>query len=201
MKKEILAALAALAAANLVHAVEPAAKGAAVVATVPGKGVVAGAVEVRAKVLDVDLPNRVVTLKRPDGNVVTVTAGEEVRNLPQVKVGDDVVVRYLQALALELKKGGGVRETVEREDAFRAKPGEKPAGGVAREIEFVADVVAVDKKKQIVTLKGAKGRVVDLKLQDPEQIKTVKKGDQVAGIYSEAVAISVEPAPKAAPKK
>jgi len=38
-------------------------------------------------------------------------------------------------------------------------------------------------------------------VQDPKQFALVKKGDQVEAIYTEAVAISVEPAPKAAPKK
>jgi hypothetical protein len=35
-------------------------------------------------------------------------------------------------------------------------------------------------------------------LRDPEQIKLVKVGDQVEATYQEAMAVSVEPAPKPA---
>jgi len=38
-------------------------------------------------------------------------------------------------------------------------------------------------------------------VQNPEQFKVVKKGDQVEATYTEALALSVEPAPKAAVKK
>jgi Cu/Ag efflux protein CusF len=37
---------------------------------------------------------------------------------------------------------------------------------------------------------------VDLRVQDPERLKRVKKGDQVKAVYTEALAISVEPATK-----
>lgn len=37
-------------------------------------------------------------------------------------------------------------------------------------------------------------------MQNPDQFKVVKKGDQVEVTYTEAVALSVEPAPKPAPR-
>jgi hypothetical protein len=43
---------------------------------------------VTAQVQAVDLAKRIVTLKGPEGNVFDVKVGDEVRNLPQVKVGD-----------------------------------------------------------------------------------------------------------------
>ena len=52
--------------------------------------------EVSATVTAVDVPGRLVTLKGPDGKLFTVEAGAEVRNLPQVSVGDRVVVRYYE---------------------------------------------------------------------------------------------------------
>ncbi len=69
---------------------------------------------------------------------------------------------------------------------------------MAREVTIIADVIAVDSKKQTVTLRGP-SRVVDLKVRDPNQLKLVKVGDQVEATYTEAMAIAVEPAPKPAP--
>ena len=197
MKRELVAIGAALLGAVSLPAVaqqKPDAKGAVVTSTEPGKGTIATTVTVSARVEAIDQKTREVTLKGPQGNVTTVTAGPEVRNLAQVKVGDMVTVRYVEALTLTLKKDG--KELVARKDTEtggRAKPGERPGGAVARQVEVTADVIAVDAKTQTITLKGPK-QTVDLKLRDPEQFKLVKVGDQVQAVYTEALALAVEPA-------
>jgi len=109
------------------------------------------------------------------------------------------VARYVQALTLELRKTKGASGDVKvTEGAVRAKPGEQPAAAVGRQVTAIADVTAVDPKKKTITLKGPRGNVVELNVQNPDQFKVVKKGDQVEVTYTEALALSVEPAPKAA---
>jgi Cu/Ag efflux protein CusF len=167
----------------------------------PGKVSIAEAVRITATVEAIDAARRLVTLKGPEGNSFVVQAGPEVKNFNQVKVGDLVVVRYVEALTLELKKGsGGIRERVEREGAAAAKPGEKPAGVVGRTVTVIADVIAVDAAKQSIRLRGPQ-RTVDLKVKDPEQLKLIKVGDQIEATFTEAVAVSVEPAAAAPAKK
>ena len=39
-------------------------------------------------------------------------------------------------------------------------------------------------------------QTVDLRIKDPNQLKLVKVGDQVEATYTEALAVSVEPAAK-----
>lgn len=196
-------ALLAAAFATGALAQQPAATGGAVVASEPGKAAVARTVEISAQVVGLDKATRTVTLKGPKGNVVDVVAGDEVKNFDRIQLGDFVFARYVQALTLELKKTkAGIREKREVEDAARAKPGERPAGVVARQVTVIADVTAVDAKNKTIALKGPKGNVVTLDVQNPDQFKVVKKGDQVEATYTEALALSVEPAPKpAAPKK
>jgi hypothetical protein len=53
----------------------------------------------------------------------------------------------------------------------------------------------VHAKTQTVTLKGPK-QMVDLKIPDKGQFKLVKVGDQIQAVYTEALAIGVEPAKK-----
>ena len=166
-----------------------------------GPGKFAGVVEetVTSTVESIDQAARSVVLKRANGELLKVTAGEQVKNFDQIQVGDKVVARHTRALVLELKKGSGVRERAESSDRGSAKPGEKPAGYEAKEVKFVADVQKVDVKKQIVTLRGVEN-TVQLKIKDPEQLKLIKKGDQVEGVYAEAIAISVTAAPAKAKK-
>jgi Cu/Ag efflux protein CusF len=122
-----------------------------------------------------------------------------VKNFAQLKVGDQVNIEFLESLALELKKGGGAPvAATAKEGAAGAKPGERPAGVVGRQVMVVADVIDLNAETQVVTLKGPQ-RTVELKVRDPEQFKLIKKGDQVQATYTEAVAIAVTPAASAAP--
>lgn len=172
---------------------------ATIVKTEPGRTTVAEAVRATATVKAVDKAKRLVTLQAPNGSSFVVHAGESVRNFDQIKVGDRVVAEYLEALTLELKRGTGqVRERVERESAARSEPGQAPGAAAGRQVTVVANVVAVDPKKQTVRLRGPK-RTIELKVRDPEQFKLVKVGDQVEATFTEAVALSLEPAPRAAP--
>ena len=115
------------------------------------------------------------------------------KNFAQIKVGNRVDVDYIEALTLELKKGGGMPVArTEKAGAAGAKPGESPAGVVGKQVTVVADVVAVDKEKGLVTVKGPK-RTMDLKVRDPAQLAMIAKGDQVQATYTEALAISVAP--------
>jgi len=164
----------------------------------PGKVSVAEATRVTATIEAIDKAKRLITLKGPEGNSVVIQAGPDVKKFDQLKVGDLVTVEYVEALTLELKKGGGqVRERTERENTVASKPGEKPGAVAGRQVTVIADVIAVDAAKQTVRLKGPK-RTVDLKVRDPEQFKLIKVGDQVEATFTEAVAIAVEPAPKPA---
>jgi len=194
MRKLLFSAALVAAASVPAFAQKPEAAGGMATTTTPGKGTVTNMARLTAAVEAIDTAARTITLKGPSGKVVTLTAGPEVKNFAQVKVGDRVVVRYAEALTLELKKGGKeLRQRSEREGSVAAQPGERPGAAAGRQITVIADVTAVDRKKMVVTLRGPK-RTVELKLRDPEQIKLIKVGDQVEATYQEAVAVSVEPA-------
>ena len=201
-KSRIALALIAAAFAATALAQKPEAVGGTVVASEPGKAAIVRAAEISAQVVAIDKATRTVTLKGPQGNAVDIVAGDEVKNFDQIKLGDFVVARYAQALTLELRKTKvKAGEPTVREEAARAKPGERPAAAGVREVTAIADVIGVDPKKSTITLKGPRGNVVTLDVKNPDQFKVVKKGDQVEVTYTEALALSVEPAPKPAAAK
>lgn len=200
MRNAIAATLLALCAGVALAQGKPGVTGGAVVASEPGKAVIADTVKVTAQVTAIDKATRKVEMKGPEGRTVSVIAGDEVRNFDQIKVGDMVVIQYVEALTLELRKSGAAKAPTEQTAAVRAKPGEKPAGAVGRQVTATADVVNVDEKNSVISLKGPEGRVVDLKVKNKDHFKVVKKGDKVDVTYTEAVAIAVEPAAKAAGK-
>jgi len=163
----------------------------------PGTATIKGTTRVTATVQDIDPTTRTVLLKSRNGKVEEVEVSDEVRNFDQLKVGDVVTAVYRETLTLSLKKdGNGIRSVEEQPSMERAPAGGKPGGTVGREVKIVADVVAVHAKSRTVTLKGPKGNMLDLKVEDPAQFANIKKGDQVEAVYTEALAISVESAVK-----
>lgn len=198
----ILGALALGACAAKESAPPPAAAPPPVAAApvpVVSKTVAENAVTLTATVVAIDQKKRMVTLKGPDGKAVTIHVGDSVKNLPQVKKGDQVVVNYYESLAYEVfKKGDAKRGVAVAEEVGAAKPGEMPAGVGARAITVNAKITAIDKANGTVTLKGPQGKLTTLKVKDPSKLDVVNVGDVVAITYTEALAIAVEEAPKAA---
>lgn len=165
-------------------------------ASAPGKVEVAQVVEGSAVVTAIDKANRTFTVKRQNGDDVTIAAGPGLKGFDQLVVGDTVSVSYAESLTLELKKGGGMAVAkTEAAAMIPSKPGEAPAGAAGRQVTVVGDVIQVDPATQKITVKGPE-RTVSLKVHDPEQFKRIAVGDQIEATYTEALALSVTPAAK-----
>lgn len=183
------AALVALPLAALAQNVTPMGK-----LQVVGPGRFAGVVEetLTSSVVSIDAAARRIVLERASGERFSVLADTRIKHFDRIRVGDRISTRFTQALVLELRKGGaGVRERIDSSDQHAAQDAE--IGGIAqKQVTFVADVQNVDAGKQSVTLRGV-SRTMLLRIKDPEQLKLIAPGDQVEGVYAEAVAIAVKP--------
>ena len=154
-------------------------------------------VEETATVEAIDQSTRMVTLKGPKGNSITFKAGDQVRNLAQVKVGDDVKFAYYESLSvLVLKKGEAFPTAGESAAMARANKGEMPAGVVGKETTANATITAIDKEAKTATLQGEDGKSVTVTPRHPKNLDKVKVGDRLVLTYTEAVAVKVERAEK-----
>jgi len=153
---------------------------------------VADAVTITAKVEAVDLPNRLVTVRGPMGRSVVIKADDRVKNLAQVKVGDELVMKYVEAVSIELKKGStGRMETSTSTGPVTAPMGAKPGMAAVNTTTMVANVDKVDAANSEVLLHGPQGRYVEVKVKDPAVMKDIKVGDSVQATYTEAVLVEV----------
>lgn len=154
-----------------------------------------------AEVTAIDLAKREVTLKGPDGNEVTVTAGDAVKRLNEVKVGDFVRVDYLISVAAEVRP-----PTPEEAQhplqimavAGRAPNDMAPAGGVARRFKVVTTIEALDRRTETVTVKGPMGHYLTARVADPKRLTQVHIGDTIVLVYTEALAVSLDKVAKPA---
>jgi Cu/Ag efflux protein CusF len=156
-----------------------------------------GRVTATATVEDIDLASRLVTLRGPDGTSNTIKVDESVRNLPQIKKGDRVVATYYESLAYQAKKAGDAEAGVDiLEGAGRAEPGAQPGAAAGRTVTVTVTIKAIDKTKPSITLARADGSTFTVVVRHPEKLQHVKVGDLVELTYTQALAISVEPATK-----
>ena len=149
-----------------------------------------------ATVEAIDLKTRIVTLKDKDGNVADLKVSERAKNLPQVKVGDQVTAKYYESIAVELADPATPMQTGTSESSARSKPGEMPAGVEAKMVSAVVNIEAIDTKKNVATLKGPEGRTVKVQIQDPKKWEKAKVGDKLRITYTEALAVEVKPVAK-----
>jgi hypothetical protein len=160
-----------------------------------GEGVIATST-VTATVTSVNQATREVTVKTDDGRELGFIASEDVKNLAQVKPGDVLTATYSEALVYEVKKGGAAVAPTVSAAGGSAKPGEKPAAGVAQQAKVTVLITAIDRSIPTVTFKGPKGNTKTIKVKHPEKLEGVSVGDTVEITYTEALAVKVETAPK-----
>jgi hypothetical protein len=149
-----------------------------------------------AEVVALSPTTRIITLRRDDGSMFQVKAGQDVRNFAQIKAGDMLRVQYRETLAASLRPAGETAMPVEAgAAAARSKAGEKPAGGVGVGVRVRAKVESIDRERDIVVCSLASGEVIARRIVTPEGrgfVKGLKVGDTVQLEYTEAVALSID---------
>lgn len=141
----------------------------------------------RATVEAIDLQAREVSLKVPRGHVMTLRVEERVRNLAEVRQGDEVIVRYNQSVAVELRKLLEGEAPAPQFETVAATPAADPG----RSMVF-AEVEAVSPREKTVYLRDSDGRIRDVYVRDPRVLASVAAGDQVVATVTQAAVVSLE---------
>jgi hypothetical protein len=162
----------------------------------------AAAVSFAAKIRSIDPATREIVLVGREGNQVRVIAGPVV-HLERLKPGDTVNVKYYRSVAFLVsapQSSGGAPPPPASITAALARPTEAPGGVGVRVIKVSGLVVGIDPAAQTVDLVPAGGGgVYTVEVTDPERAARLSQlhvGDTVTAVVSEALAISISPAPK-----
>ncbi len=155
------------------------------------------AVQVTALITDIDHETREFTLQMPSGAFVTLTAGPEIQRFGEFSVGDAIVATYVTSLA------GEVREPTPEE---KENPWQELDAAAIAGLEMPPGVAGMRVIKAVCTIEGMNRVAGTAMIQDPrgkyhligdiarEEFEGRKLGDTVVMIYSEAVALTLEPA-------
>jgi hypothetical protein len=142
----------------------------------------------------VDRQARVVTFRGPSGAEATIQVPPEAQNLDKVSPGQQYRIRYVEAVAIAIRKGGKPSAAVDERVALAPK-GAKPGGLIVRSKQVAGVVEAIDYTQRYVALRGPKGRVAALKVADDVPLGQFTAGDRIAVTYTEALAIEMAEKP------
>jgi hypothetical protein len=79
-----------------------------------------------------------------------------------------VTVKYIEAVVVDLLQPGEVERGITVVTAKgTAKPGQRPAGAVAKKVSVVSVIEAIDREDELVTLRGPEGRIKTVKINNP----------------------------------
>jgi len=151
-------------------------------------------IERKGKVLSIDRDTRTVVLEGEQGRQISIRVPEEAANFDKVSVGDPVVARYYESLALAIapvvdaEPGASALAAVSL-----AAPGATPGGVIADQVQLRAVVRAVDPEARTVTLEVPAGGERTLKAREGVDLSNVKVGEQVSVTHTRALAISLTP--------
>jgi Cu/Ag efflux protein CusF len=152
-------------------------------------------IEAVVTVTKVDKKARTVTFRGPKGGVATLAVPPESQNLDQVKPGQQYKMKYVEAVAVEISKGGKPGAS-QNEKVKLAPKGSKPGGMMVRTRQIAGVVDAIDYTSRYVAVRGPKGNVVSLKAADDVPLEQLSAGDRISVTYTEALSIEMAPAKK-----
>ena len=154
----------------------------------------AGELELRAKIVELDLKSGIAVLQDPKGRIVMADVPSHVKGMDQVRVGDELVFRYAAAAVAKLEKApsaGGIRERTETTERINAAEGALPGTAGRRTVDILATITALNTKERTVTLRGAT-RTATLNVPQDVDMKGLKVGDDVRATIIEAALLAVD---------
>jgi len=157
-----------------------------------------------ATVESIDHTTREITLRSENGYPVTLTVGDRVKRLDEIKVGDTVTAVYYVSVASDFRppteeeKANPLVLVGETEKAFNEA---QPSGGTMRVYKVVATIEGLDRMAPSLTIKGPRGKLHTVKVKDPSKLAELQLGSSIVVTYTEALAVGVEKAKPVATKE
>jgi hypothetical protein len=151
---------------------------------------------IEATVTAVDAESRLLVLRGPAGNEIAFRVGDEVRNLPQVKVGDILRVSYYTGFVYAMAEPGSTAVDAAIA-AGRAEQGDRPGAVIAVATRETVEILSIAPDGKVVSFRDAAGilHAIDVLREEGQAFaRKLNPGDLVDINYAEAVAIGVESA-------
>lgn len=145
-------------------------------------------------VTDIAKETRDVTLKGPDGEMATITAGPEIKRFDEISVGDIITFDFYTYLKAEFRTPTSAELAepfVVLEGEGKAPEGEAPAGAVGEMVKAVVTIEVLNRPQMFAVVEGPNGNYLTIPMKDAAFMEKLNIGQVVIMTYAEAVAVSL----------
>ena len=144
--------------------------------------------EISAAIVAVDQEQRLITVRGPQGNITTIEAGADVRNLAQVEVGDTIRIVYEEAYIATLTGAEMASPVTDvTVGAARAEPGARPGAAVGAMSTISVTIESIGPEGRSATFRGPDGRLeaIDVRREEGREFaRGLNPGDVVQITYA-----------------
>lgn len=151
-------------------------------------------VTMQGTITEIIKETREITLKGGDGELVTVTANQEVKRFDEIAVGDVITFDYYTYLKAEFREPTSA-ETAEPlvvlEGEDRAPMGEAPAAAIGEMIKAVVTIEVLNRPQMFAVVEGPNGNYVTIPTTDAAFMEKLHIGQVLILTYAEAIAVSL----------
>ena len=158
---------------------------------VPG-GTLVQTTKIQATVTGIDAAKRKLTLVTPDDQKLKVTAGPEVANFAQIRIGDQLKITLTDELVVRMAKPGEKSRDGASSTGGLAPLGSKPGAVTADTYQTTATVTAIDLKQHKATLRFTTGKTKQVTVRQDVDLTKRKVGEKVVIRATEVFAIRIE---------
>jgi hypothetical protein len=152
-------------------------------------------VHVTARVKQVDISNRLITLQDAEGDEMTYLVSPSVRRLDEVRVGDNVSLTYTAAVLAERRAATpdeAAHPIAVIGSGTQSREGGNPVGSRAQAVRVVTTIDAVDARSMLITLRGPLGDTFTVTGRNPDNVARLRVGDTVVITFTETLAVGLE---------
>ena len=151
--------------------------------------------ELQGTITALDSDSREVTVVGQEGNIVTLTAGEEVERFNEFEVGDLIKLEYWTYMMAEFRNPTPeeiLEPLVVIAEAGKVDLDMPPGAAIGALVKAVVTVEVINRPYMDVVVKGPQGNFVKIPVEDPSLIQTLNVGKVVILTYGEAMALYIE---------
>lgn len=138
---------------------------------------------------------REITLMGENGELNTITAGEEVERFNEIAVGDAITFDYYIYMKAEFREPTPeeiAEPLVVIAEVAKATNDEVPAGAVGAVVKAVVTIEALNRIFMQAIVKGPRGNYLTIQMEDENFIQELHIGQVFILTYAEAIAVSLE---------
>ncbi|HUU26129.1 MAG TPA: hypothetical protein VMW68_11270 [Methyloceanibacter sp.] len=170
----------------------------------------AGTITMTGTVELIEVPERLITVVGPNGNVVAAVISPDVKDIEKIKLKETVTIQYSQDVAVAIQQADGPPQTKEQELVNAEEGGmsmnaptvaeqdwieKTPSGGVSdlTTIEVTDTISAINRRKRTITFAGTGNKTRTIHVPpNMAEFDGLEVGDMVVLEITRAVVVNIK---------